>query len=57
MEQDALLTQLLAMGFDIEEIECCQVAMATSSAGSSRMVGSGTVWVYILEVNALLIFV
>ena len=31
MEQDALLAQLLAMGFDIEEIERCQVAMATSS--------------------------
>ena len=31
MEQDALLVQLLEMGFDTEEIERCQVAMLTSS--------------------------
>ena len=31
MDQDALLAQLLGMGFGIEEIERCQVAMATSS--------------------------
>ena len=31
MDQDALLAQLLGMGFGMEEIERCQVAMATSS--------------------------
>ena len=31
MDGDALLAQLLGMGFAIEEIERCQVAMATSS--------------------------
>ena len=31
LHQDALLAQLLGMGFAIEEIERCQVAMATSS--------------------------
>ena len=31
MDEDALLAQLLGMGFAIEEIERCQVAMATSS--------------------------
>ena len=30
MDQDALLAQLLGMGFGMEEIERCQVAMATS---------------------------
>ena len=36
MEQDALLAKLLGMGFDTEEIERCQVAMATSSLTVSR---------------------
>ena len=31
MERDALLAQLLAMGFDFEEIERCRKALATSS--------------------------
>ena len=31
MDGDVLLAQLLGMGFAIEEIEHCQVAMATSS--------------------------
>ena len=31
IEGDALLAQLLGMGFAIEETERCQVAMATSS--------------------------
>ena len=31
MDGDALLAQLLGMGFAMEEIERCQVAMATSS--------------------------
>ena len=38
VEQDALLAQLLAMGFDVEEIERCQVAMATSSHSYSLLV-------------------
>ena len=31
MDGDTLLAQLLGIGFAIEEIERCQVAMATSS--------------------------
>ena len=40
MDQDALLTQLLGMGFDTEEIERCQVAMATSSHSLIQSSGS-----------------
>ena len=31
MDEDSLLAQLLGIGFAIEKIERCQVAMATSS--------------------------
>ena len=60
MEQDALLAQLLPMGFDTEEIERCQVAMATYTNFYSLQEATEwqiLIWVDILEVSALLFFV
>ena len=44
MDQDALLAHLLGMGFDIEDIERCQVAM--SSTSRSYSVQEATEWYF-----------
>ena len=44
LTRDALLAQLLAMGFDIEEIERCQVIMATSFHSYSLQEATVTEW-------------
>ena len=42
--QDALYAQLLSMGFDPDQIEECQVAMAQTSPGSQFNLQAATEW-------------
>jgi len=42
--QDALYAQLLSMGFEPDQIEQCQVAMAQTSPGSQFNLQAATEW-------------
>ena len=42
--QDALYAQLLSMGFEPDQIEECQVAMAQTSPGSQFNLQAATEW-------------